>query len=315
MKPETNIMMAPMSGVTDLSFRLIAREHGARFCFFEMLDARALIYRKDNNIEILKTTKEDKPIAAQLLGADPCVMADAALKLTSLVDISFLDINCACPARKVIKKKAGASLLVDKKRASSMIKKIKAAIKMPVTVKMRIGYDRKDEKETEAFARSCEDAGASMLFAHGRTKRAGYSGPVDYNMIARIKTSVSIPVFGSGNVFNPTLAAKMFETTGADGILVARGACGNPWIFKSIETFAEGASGPPLPALNRRRTVLKKHLSLIERYKNISSAGKIGFMRKVSMWYLKGIPDAARARDKICRSKDQKDLLRVIASI
>ena len=302
-----------MSGVTDLSFRLIAREHGAKFCFFEMLDTKALLYRKDNNIEILKTTKLDKPIAAQLLGADPDTMQDAALKLISLREISFLDINCACPAKKVIKKKAGAALLTDRKRAALIIKKIKSSIKIPVTVKMRIGYENADEKEAEMFARACEDAGVSMIFVHGRTKRAGYSGPVDYRMIARVKKCVSIPVFGSGNVFNAPLAKKMLDETSTDGILVARGACGNPWIFKNLEGSPGGA---PLPTpLNIRKAVLKKHLSLIERYKNISPGGKIGSMRKVSMWYLKGIPDAASIRDRLCRSKNQRELLRVISSI
>jgi len=315
MKIESKVMLAPMSGVTDLSFRLIAREHGAKFCFFEMLDARALLYRKDNDIKMLKTTKLDKPIAAQLLGADPDTMQDAALKLISLVDVSFLDINCACPAKKVIKKKAGAALLTDRKRASLIIKKIKASVKMPVTVKMRIGYEGTDEKEAEMFARACEDAGASMLFVHGRTKRAGYSGPVDYRMIGRVKKSVSIPVFGSGNVFNAPLAKKMLDETGVDGILVARGACGNPWIFKSIENLLGGTPSPSLPLFNTRKAVLKKHLSLIERYKNTSPSGTIGFMRKVSMWYLRGIPDAASTRDRLCRSKDRKDLLRVIESI
>jgi len=311
----TNIFLAPLSGCSDLAFRLIAREHGAKFCFFEMVDANALIRNHEKTIGILKTTDKDAPIAGQLLGADPSLMLDAAQKLVSLVDISFLDINSACPVRKVVSKGAGAYLLEKPAALYKTLKKLSSSLKIPVTVKIRLGYHKKEIKNIVDIAKKCGENGASAVFVHGRTRAQGYAGEVDYEFIRDIKNSLEIPVLGTGNIFTPELAKKMFDETGCDGILVARGTFGNPWIFKNIENYLKNGETLAEPSLSAKKKVLKKHLSYIEKYRASNSSSRIGFMRKVAMWYLKGFPYAAKTRDRIARTQDYAELLKLIAGL
>ena len=309
MKPE--IYLAPLSGVSDLAFRLISREHGAQFCFFEMIAAKALVYSHAKTLGLLKTNKLDKPIAAQLLGRDPDVMLDAAHRLINIADISFLDVNCGCPVNKVIKNHSGAYLLQDTKTLHAILKKLTSNLKIPVTVKIRTGFDKKSVTAAQKIAKICEDSGASKLFVHGRIKSQGYSGDVDYEAIRSIKEVLKIPVFGSGNIFNGVLAKKMLDDTGCDGILVARGALGNPWAFHGIETYLKTGKAAKAPTRLERKKILIKHLSYIKKYKELSEMGKVGFMRKITMWYAKGFPGAKEMRKAICSADNYKNLLSV----
>ncbi|MBN1354092.1 MAG: tRNA dihydrouridine synthase DusB [Candidatus Omnitrophica bacterium] len=306
------IYLAPMSGVTDLAFRLISRESGAAHCFFEMLDAKATLYGHPGNKRLLKTLPKDLPIAAQLVGADPSVMLEAAEKLLAFVNISLLDINSACPAKKVIKKGAGAALLKDTPRLGKMVKSLADKLRIPVTVKLRTGFNRRDVAACARTAAICEANGAGSLFVHGRTMSQGYSGDVDYESVRAAKEAVKIPVFGSGNIFDPQMAKKMLDETGCDGITVARGALGNPWIFKNIENYLKSGAPSETPGLSAKKSMLKKHLSYIEKYKDISSDDKLGFMGKVAMWYLKGLYNASRIRAEICRVRSYRELIRLI---
>ena len=306
------IYLAPMSGVTDLAFRLISRELGAGHCFFEMLDSKAMVYGHPKNRRFLKTLGKDSPIAAQLVGADPSVMLDAAEKLLSLVNISFLDVNSACPAKKIIKKGAGASLLKDTARLGKIIKKLSSNLRIPVTVKLRTGFNESDVANCVRTAAICEEKGASCVFIHGRTVSQGYSGDIDYESIRAVKEALKIPVYGSGNIFNPFLAKKMLDETGCDGIMVARGALGNPWIFKNIENYLKNGAIAEMPSLSLKKKVLKKHLSYIENYKDISDINKIGFMGKVAMQYLKGLRNALKIRERICRVHSYGELIHLI---
>ncbi len=301
-----------MSGVTDLAFRLISRRLGAAHCFFEMLDAKALLYDHPKNRRLLRTLKKDSPISAQLVGADPCAMLDAAEKLTALVDISFLDINSACPAKKVIKKGAGSALLKDTVRLGKIVKKISAKLQIPVTVKLRTGFNKRDTAECVRTAKICQANGASIVFIHGRTSLQAYCGDVDYESIKAAKAALKIPVFGSGNIFNPLMAKKMFEETGCDGILIARGALGNPWIFKNIENYLKNGRPPKNPDLSAKKKVLKVHLAYIEKYKDITQTNKTGFMGKLTMWYFKGLYNASLIRRQICRIRSYEELLNLI---
>ena len=251
-KIETNILLAPLSGCTDLAFRLIAREHGAGFCFFEMVNCNSLNYNTKSVADILSIHPKDKPIAAQLVGADPDKMVEAAKRITGHADIDFIDINAACPVPKITKKKAGAYLLREPKILCKIIEKMAVALEIPVTVKIRIGYEAADIKTIVSIAKNCEKAGAAALFVHGRTRAMGYSGEVNYEAIKKIKQSVNIPVFGSGNVFDAPLAKKMLDLTGCDGVMAARGALGNPWIFKDIEHYLKTGEVKPLPDLEER---------------------------------------------------------------
>jgi len=306
------IVMAPMSGITDLSFRLISREFGASLCYFEMLDSKALIYGHRGTRRLLKTAKKDSPIAAQLLGADPSIMLEAAELLTGLVNISSLDINAACPAPKVIRKKAGAQLLDDPKRLGKIIKGLSSHLTIPVTVKLRSGYKASDIKNTLEIAKVCEASGASKLFIHGRTASQGYSGDVDYAAIKAVKEAVGIPVWGSGNIFSPELAQKMLDETGCDGVLAARGALGKPWLLKDIEDYLKNGKLPKQRSEALKKKVLKKHLTYIERFKEIGPAHKMGFMNKVAMWYLRSLYQAKRIREEINRAKSYKELIATI---
>jgi len=309
------IFLSPLSGVTDLSFRLICRELGAKFCFFEMVDANAVLRNYVTTSRIIKTIKKDSPIAAQLVGSDPSTMLDAAQKLRDVLNMSFLDINSGCPAKKVIKKKAGSYLLKDTKRLSEIIKKLSSNLDIPVTVKLRTGFDKKDPKETQKIVKLCQDSGASMIFIHGRTTLQGYSGEVDYESIRAAKEVLKIPVFGSGNIFNPILAKKMLDETKCDGVLVARGAFGNPWIFKEIENYLKNGKIPASPKFSIKRKVLKKHLSYIDKYKDMLPANKIGFMRKMAVWYMKGLPNATSLRAGICKVNSYDKLINFIDGI
>lgn len=286
MKPK--IFLAPMSGITDLSFRLISREFGAEQCFFEMLDAKITLCDHPASRRPLKTIEQDTPIAAQLVGSDPCVMLDAAEKLTTLLDIAFLDINSACPVKKIIKKGAGAALLQNTATLGKIIHALSSRLPIPVTVKLRTGFDKRDIKQCVNTAELCEANGASMIFIHGRTRSQGYSGIIDYESIKAVKDAVRIPVMGSGNVFAPLMAKKMLDETGCDGILVARGALGNPWLFRNIEHYLQKGERRTRPALGVRKKVLAKHLAYIEKYNEMTDSNKTGYMGKVKKWYLKG---------------------------
>ena len=308
----TNVLFAPLSGCSDLAFRLIVRECGAKFCFFEMVDAHSLIRPHPRRFEILATTAEDVPIGAQLLGSDPAIMLDAAQILLEHVKVEFLDINSACPVRKVLKKQAGAALLEYPEQLGTVIETLVTRLDVPITVKLRSGLTTLDLPALERVARMCEDRGAAALFVHGRTKSQGYSGQVHYEPIRTVKQIVSIPVFGSGDVFSAHLADTMVRETGCDGVLVARGAFGNPWIFREIETFWQTGEPAPAPALAEKKAVLKRHLAYIARYKKNSPAGKLGVMRKVTLWHLKGFPGASTVRGLVNTVPDYETLVRFI---
>ena len=305
-----------MAGCTDLPFRLIAREHGAKFCFYEMVDSNSLIYGHRETYGNLKTDKDDLPIAVQLLGSDPSGMLKAADKLLKLVKVSFLDINCACPAKKVIKKKSGAHLLRDAPRLYSILERLILELSLPVTIKIRTGFDKKDDDHIVEMAKHCEDIGVSAIFVHGRLKTQGYAGGVDYGAIKKIKEAVRIPVFGSGNIFSGEDAKLMLDETGCDGILVARGGLGNPWIFKEIEEYIDTGAAAKEISLAEKKKTLRKHLDYIDQYKSISPSGKVGFMRKVAIWYLKSIPGASDIRARITRkTKSCRDILKIVMDI
>ncbi|MFA5147058.1 MAG: tRNA dihydrouridine synthase DusB [Candidatus Omnitrophota bacterium] len=310
---DTNIFLAPLAGCTDLAFRLIAREHGARFCFFEMVDANTFFhgtYRK--TLMTLKTTSEDTPVAAQLLGSDAGMMVVAAKRLLDVVNVPFIDVNAACPARKVIRKKSGAYLLQDPAALGKIVKEMASSLPVPVTVKMRLGHTSKDTPHIVKVAERCETSGASALFVHGRTGADGYKGDIDYAAIRRIKDAVKVPVFGVGNIWTPEMAKRMFDETGCDGICVARGALGNPWLFKRIERYLETGDIIPEPGVETVKKILKRHLAYINDLKTVPGRSMVGYMRKVVMWYIRGFPNARRIREKVCSVKTYDGMLALV---
>ena len=313
----TNIFLASLAGCADLSFRLIAREEGAEFCFYEMSDCGALIYAsgKKNN-DMHRAHPQDLPIAFQLLGSEPELMVKAAQKMLTLNEkIAFVDINAACPMRKVIAKKSGAYLIKEPERLYRIVEQLASALNLPVTIKMRIGYEQKDVEKIAAIAKRCEECGAQALFVHGRTQRQKYSGAVDYESIKAMKESVKIPVFASGDIFSPLKAREMLELTRCDGVLVARGALGNPWIFKQIKHYLKGGVLLPGPTLAARVAVVKRHLNYIEEYKTTAPKSKVGFARKVTMWYLKSLRHATVLKDKVNQLKSFSEIYALLDSL
>lgn len=315
-KIDTKIMLAPLSGCTDLALRLVSREHGAKFCFFEMADSNSLVRGpRPKTLELLQTVEADRPIAAQILGEDPSMMLRAAKILTGLAKVSFLDVNAACPARKVIKKGAGSYLLKDTETLFRMLKKLSSSLSIPVTVKIRLGYDELNLSHIVKTAKKCESSGAAAVFVHGRTRAEGYKGETNYEAIKAIKEAVNVPVFGSGNIFDGYTAKKMFSLTGCDGIMVARGALGNPWIFREIEGCLSGVRPAGRVGIPEKMEVLKRHLSYIAKYRESSASGSSGYMRKFAIWYTRGLPGAAQMRRKLNLVKDYPGMVKLIDTI
>lgn len=303
----SRVLLAPLSGCSDLSFRIIMRSYGAKFAFLEMADANGLT-RSKKSLEAMATTAKDRPIAGQLLGVDPDTMLAAAKKMLKLVPVKFIDINAACPVKKVVRRKAGSHMLKEPHLLYKIIKKLSSSLEVPITVKLRAGFDSIDRAHLVDVAKKCEENGASAIFIHGRSRSQGYSGPVDIGAIAAVKSAVGIPVFGSGNIFTPEQAKKMMDETACDGVLIARGAFGNPWIFKNIEKYLKGS---PIfsPTLDDRKKAALKHLKLVQKY-----VGRVGPMRKVALWYMKAFPNAAELRGRINFAKDRKELEGIIRS-
>lgn len=311
----TNIFLAPMAGCTDLAFRLIAREHGASFCFFEMIDSNCVVRRDISKHPIIRTCEEDSPIAAQLLGSDPSMMRDAAQKLLQHVQASFLDLNFACPMKKVLRKKAGAYLMRDSGRLCEILRSVCGAVKIPVTAKIRSGFDSYEPGSLRELAIRMADSGAKAIFVHGRTARQLYSGAASSDPVMAVKRSVEVPVFGSGDVFSPEQALGMLKSTGCDGVMIARGSLGNPWIFGRINDSLRGIREDAAVGIEERKRTLKKHLSYIRRFAPPRGHSPAGPMRKTALWYLRGFPDAAKIRSRITAAKSYEELAGIVDSI
>ncbi|OIO02796.1 hypothetical protein AUJ67_01935 [Candidatus Desantisbacteria bacterium CG1_02_49_89] len=313
----SNIIMASMSGCTDLAFRTMARRYGTKLCFFEMLDAMPLIIKNARVLRMLKTNSKDRPIAAQLLGGDPLKMLDAAYVLLDAVpDIAFLDINSACPVQKILKRKAGGYLMRSPDALIKTARILSDKLRLPVTVKIRAGFDKIDPAFLAGLARRLEDNGISAIFMHGRTCKQMYSGKVDYASIREVKNAVSIPVFGSGDIFSPELAKKMIDETGCDGITVARGALGAPWIFKDIEDCLEIKKFTEHKNIfSKRKRAMKEHIEYIIKYRKDKIERNFGFMKKIAMWYIKGFPDATTLRNNVYKTKNYHEFMDLVKTI
>lgn len=284
-----------MAGCTDLAFRLMVRKFGERLCYFEMVDMNCLIHGPLKNLDILKTSAEDTPLAAQLVGSDPEKMLQAARHLLGIVKVSYLEVNSACPVRKIISKKAGAQLLKDPDRLYRIIEILAKNIPLPVTVKLRTA------KNIVEIARGCEAAGAQALMVHGRTAEKKYSGPVDYAAIKAVKQAVKIPVLGSGNILSRELMEKMFSETGCDGVMAARGALGNPWLFQDRT-----------PTAKERIDTMLEHLELMAEHKKTRESNRVGFMKKIVIWYAAKLPKAQEFKQQVLAAKSRDKILSLI---
>lgn len=298
------LILAPMSGISDLPFRIINRKLGCEFAFSEMINARSLANSNSKTLKILASAAEDRPLGIQLVGSDDFYIRKALENLNA-VKFDLLDFNAACPKKKVVSKGAGAYLLQDPKELNRLLKNIvRARPDLAVTVKMRLGWENKSS--ICDLASSAQDAGIRAIFIHGRTRAQGYSGKVDYESIAKVKKAVTIPVIGSGDIFGAGFVKKMLDETGVDAVCVARGALGNPWIFSQTKTFLRMGDIPARPQTDEIAGVMKEHLDLcVANYGDF--AGMLRF-RKFFAWYTRGFVRIKNLREKAMHVKNSGEM-------
>lgn len=309
------VIQSPMAACTDLPFRLVAREHGMEFAFLEMVSAHALVQRNKKTLDMMKTVAEDRPLGAQLVGCDPDVMAEAAAIVEDM-GFDLLDLNLGCPVPKVTGggDGAGSALLAQPCKAGSIFEKVVRAVRrIPVTVKMRIGFKDASGAEAVEVAKRAQDAGVSAVAVHGRTREQQYSGKADYSAIGRVKAAVSIPVIGNGDVLGGPDALRLKQTSGCDAVMIGRGGLGNPWVYRDVARALEGDSAPPsAPGLEEKRKVLLRHLALEVEHQGGWLA--VRQMRRVACWYFAGFPGAAEFRAAVCAAEDTARMRELIES-
>jgi tRNA-dihydrouridine synthase B len=297
-----------MSGISDLPFRMLNRHFGCELAFVEMINVRSLGHRSIKTQQLLSTKKNDRPLGVQLLAGEAAFLR-RALEILNRYTYDIVDFNAACPARKVTRRGEGSSLLKNPRKLSMLLAVLVRNTHVPVTVKIRTGWDREHINAVEV-AKRCEDAGISGLFIHGRTKTQEYSGQVDYRTMREVKNALGIPVVASGDIFSAVLAKKMLDETACDGILVARGALGNPWIFQEISQYLKYGKMLEKPPLAVVLTTMKAHLkSCIDFY-----GERIGvtIFRKFFSCYIKGMRKIRPLRERAYRAKTQEEMLRIL---
>ncbi len=311
LKLKSNLILAPMAGVSDLPFRLLNRRFGCELAFIEMINVRSLSYKMRKTKKMLSTSAKDRPLGIQIIGCEEEFIS-RALDVLGSYEYDILDFNAACPVKKVARRGEGAALLKDPKKLNKLLKIIVKNSAKPVTVKIRTGWD-KDSINAKDAALASQDAGISALFIHGRNREQGYSGEVDYGAIKDVKKALDIPVIGSGDVFSPELGKKMLDETGCDGLLVARGALGNPWIFEQIKAFLKNKKIIKKPETSEIADVMIEHMnSYIDFYDALHGIRRF---HKFFVWYTKGIPSVRPFREKAFRTKTKEGMLEIIQSL
>ena len=302
---DNKVFLSPMAGVTDLPLRLICKEQDCGMLYTEMINAKALCYDDQNTKKMLKIEEEEHPVAVQIFGSDPAFMGGAAEILNEYPN-EILDINMGCPAPKVIKNGDGSALMKNPKLAEEVLKSVVKNSKKPVTLKIRKGWDDNNINAVE-IAKIAEASGISALAIHGRTREQYYSGKADWDIIAKIKESINIPVIGNGDVFEVEDAINMINKTNCDAIMIGRGAQGNPWIFKRINHYMKTGEILPEPTGEEKINTALKHLKLA-----IDEHGEyvaVREMRKHIAWYLKGLRGSARLRDEINKIESYEEVV------
>lgn len=306
---ENNLILAPMAGVSDLPFRILCREQGAGLVCMEMISAKAILYGNCHTDDLMASRLEERPVSLQLFGSDPDIMADMAQRIEER-PFDIFDINMGCPVQKVVKNGEGSALMKDPKRVYEIVSRMVKKVKKPVTVKIRKGWDD-DHVNAVEIAKIAEEAGAAAVAVHGRTREQLYSGKADWDIIRQVKEAVKIPVIGNGDVVDPQSAEALEKATGCDGIMIARGARGNPWIFHRILEYRKTGIDPGQPDFETVKQEIIRQAEMAAELKGERTA--MSEMRKHVAWYTAGMPHSARLRRGACAIstlQDLKNLLR-----
>lgn len=308
---DNNVILAPMAGVTDLPFRLLCRKMGAGMVCMEMVSAKAIYYHNRNTEELLTIRPEERPASLQLFGSDPEILGEMAARIEER-PFDILDFNMGCPVPKVVNNGEGSALMKNPKLAEKLLTALVKAVKKPVTVKIRKGFDDNSINAVE-IAKIAESCGVSAVAVHGRTRVQYYSGRADWDIIGQVKEAVKIPVIGNGDVDSPEAAKAMLEHTGCDGVMIGRAAQGNPWIFRETVRFLEDGALIPGPDRGEKKEMVLRHAVLLREVKGEYTA--VREMRKHLAWYTAGMPHSARFRGMINSIETMEGLLAGVEEI
>ena len=306
---DTPVVLAPMAGVTDLPFRVLCREQGCGLVCTEMVSAKAVHYKNKNSAPLLAVDDRERPVSLQLFGSEPELLGEIAARLEP-GPYDIIDFNMGCPVPKVVNNHEGSALMREPKLAGEILRAMVRAVKKPVTVKIRKGFTETEANAVE-IAKIAEDAGVAAIAVHGRTREQYYSGKADWEIIRQVKEAVSIPVIGNGDIFTAGDAARMLRETGCDGVMAARGARGNPWLFRDIRALLETGQIPERPTVAEVREMILRHGKMLADFKGEAMAMRE--MRKHVAWYTAGCPHSASLREAVNRVETLAQLEELLA--
>ena len=305
---KTAAVLGPMAGFSDMPFRALCKEQGAALNYTEMISAKGLYYKNKNSIPLLAVARGEGPVAVQLFGSEPELIADEALKLQE-GPYDIFDINMGCPMPKIVNNGEGSSLMRRPKLVGEIVAALTRKLYKPVTIKIRKGFNDEEINAVE-IARIAEDNGASAVAIHGRTREEYYSGHADWDIIRQVKEAVGIPVIGSGDIYSAQDAKRMIDETGCDGVMVARGARGNPWIFREINSYLENGTIPDRPSQDEVKRMVLRQLNMMVDFAGEWSA--VRQMRKHVGYYCAGFPNATHLRREINKAETAEDFERIL---
>ena len=303
--------LAPMAGVTDAAFRIIVREVSGfnDIMYSEMVSSTGLHYKSQKTFDMLKFTEDELPIAVQIFGSNPQYVSEAANYISQLENVSAIDFNLGCPAPKVVKNGEGSALMKNPLLVSELLKALRQSTTLPLSVKMRLGFDSAHINAVE-IAKIAEDCGVNSITVHGRTREQYYSGKADWSEIAKVKQAVKVPVIANGDVRDVDSLNAIIKETNPDDVMIGRAAMGNPWIFKNLNHYLKTGEQLPAPTIEERLNVMKRHLHLLLQFKG-EYVG-IREMRKHAAWYTKGLNGGGELRNKFNNAETQKDFYNII---